>query len=75
MEIIFKHINQSKMKHKIQLVKETKQDGQVVYFVNVDGNCHSAHYNFEEAVEKYNLLVEVYKPKTEEVVMENEIDY
>lgn len=60
---------------KIQLVKETKQDGQVVYFVNVDGNCHSAHYKFEEAVEKYNLLVEVYQPKKEEVLMEIEIDY
>lgn len=63
------------MKHKIQLVKETKEDGQVVYFVNVDGICRSAHYNFEEAVAKYNLLVEVYQPKTEEIVMETEIDY
>lgn len=63
------------MKHKIQLVKETKEDGQVVYFVNVDGFTRSAHYNFEEAVAKYNLLVEVYQPKTEEVLMEVEIDY
>ena len=60
---------------KIQLVKETKQDGQVVYFVNVDGNCHSAHYNFQEAVDKYNQVVEYYQPKTEEVLMEIEIDY
>ena len=75
MEIIFKHINQSKMKHKIQLVKETKEDGQVVYFVNVDSVTKSAHFNFQEAVDKYNLLVSVYQPKTEEVVMETEIDY
>lgn len=63
------------MKHKIQLVKETKEDGQIVYFVNLDGMCKSAHYNFEEAVKAYNLLVEVYQPKTEEVLMEIEIDY
>lgn len=63
------------MKHKIQLVKETKEDGQVVYFVNVDSVTKSAHFNFQEAVDKYNLLVSVYQPKTEEVVMETEIDY
>lgn len=63
------------MKHKIQLVKETKEDGQVVYFVNVDSVTKSAHFNFQEAVDKYNLLVSVYQPKTEEVVMEIEIDY
>ena len=63
------------MKHKIQLVKETKEDGKVVYFVNVDSVTKSAHFNFEEAVERYNLLVSVYQPKTEEVLMEVEIDY
>jgi hypothetical protein len=63
------------MKHKFQLVKETKEDGRVVYFVNLDGMCKSAHYNFDEAVKEYNLLVEDYKPKTEEVLMETEIDY
>lgn len=63
------------MKHTIQLVKETKEDGQVVYFVNVDNITKSAHFNFQEAVDKYNLLVEIYQPKTEEVLMETEIDY
>lgn len=63
------------MKHTIQLVKETKEDGQVVYFVNVDNITKSAHFNFQEAVDKYNLLVSVYQPKTEEVLMETEIDY
>ena len=63
------------MKHTIQLVKETKEDGQVVYFVNVDAFTKSAHYNFEEAVAKYNLLIDVYKPSTQETLMETEIDY
>lgn len=63
------------MKHTIQLVKETKEDGQLVYFVNVDGFTKSAHYNFEEAVAKYNLLIDVYKPATQETLMETEIDY
>ena len=63
------------MKHKIQLVKETKEDGTVVFFVNVDNITKSAHFNFQEAVDKYNLLVAVYQPKTEEILMEIEIDY
>ena len=61
------------MKHKIQLIKETKEDGQVVYFVNIDSTTKSAHFNFEEAVAKYKLLVSVYQPSTAEVLMETEI--
>jgi hypothetical protein len=63
------------MKASIQLFKETKEDGQVGYFIKINGFTKSYHYNFEEAVSSYNLLVEVYQPKTEEVIMEQEIDY
>ena len=63
------------MKHTIQLVKETKEDGQVVYFIKIDGSSKACHFNFEEAVEKYNYYRELYQPKTEEVIMETKIDY
>ena len=63
------------MKHKIQLVKETKEDGQLGYFITIDGSTKSYHYNFEEAVAKYNYYADLYQPKTEEVLMEIEIDY
>lgn len=63
------------MKHTIQLVKETLEDGKVGFFIRIDGSCKSYHYNFEEAVEKYNYYAELYQPKKEEVLQEIEIDY
>lgn len=63
------------MKHTIQLIKETKEDGQVVYFIKIDEYSKSCHFNFEEAVEKYNYFREMYQPKTEEILMQTEIDY
>lgn len=63
------------MKHTIQLIKETLEDGKVGFFIRIDGNCKSYHYNFEEAVEKYNYYAELYQPKTEELLMQTEIDY
>ena len=63
------------MKHKIQLLKETKEDGQVGYFIKINNFTKSYHYNFEEAVAKYNNFVEMYRPRTEEVLQEIEIDY
>jgi hypothetical protein len=63
------------MKHSIQLLKETKEDGQVGYFIRINGFTKSYHYNFEEAVEKYNNYVALYQPRTEEVLQEIEIDY
>jgi len=63
------------MKHSIQLLKETKEDGQVGYFVKINGFTKSYHYNFEEAVNRYNSFVELYQPAKEEVLMEIEIDY
>ncbi len=63
------------MKHTIQLFKETKEDGQVGYFIKINGFTKSYHYNFEEAVERYNIYVKLYQPKTEEVLMEIEIDH
>ena len=63
------------MKHTIQLLKETKEDGQVGYFIKINNFTKSYHYNFEEAVAKYNNYVEMYQPRTEEVLQEIEIDY
>jgi hypothetical protein len=63
------------MKASIQLFKETKEDGQVGYFIKINNFTKSYHYNFEEAVEKYNYYADLYQPKTEEVLMEIEIDY
>lgn len=75
MQITYNHINQTKMKHKIQLIKETKEDGKLVFFIKINDLTKNAYFDFEEAVAKYNYLVEFYQPKTEEVLMEIEIDY
>jgi type I site-specific restriction-modification system R (restriction) subunit len=63
------------MKHKIQLVKETKEDGSLVFFIKINDQTKTAHYDFEEAVAKYNYYAELYQPAKEEVIMETEIDY
>ena len=63
------------MKHKIQLVKEVNDKGEIWYFISkkdryINGTMTM---NFEQAVEYYNNVVNA--QPIQQVIMETEIDY
>ena len=61
---------------RIQLIKEVNELGKTFYYVTKEGLLVSGTltFNFQEAVDSYNLVVANAKP-SKEVLEEIEIDY
>jgi len=60
---------------KVQLIKTTDEMGKTWYEVHKNGEyvSGSGTFNFEQAVQHYNIVVDHYNPPKPEVIMEIEI--
>ena len=65
------------MKMKIDFVKETKVDGDVLYFTTIDGSFveRSLSYDFEKAKNMYELIVQNKgKVPVKQILITNEVN-
>ena len=58
---------------KIELIKETRLNGEIWYFVLVDGRSEAARNSLKEAESEYNRIVEQARKQKTEVLKSVEL--